>query len=108
MAILFSISLIFVLYSGLFVFFTKLIKSGILFLTAVRTVVAGKSVISGILVLTSFILALREVVEAKLVIPCLSFLILFILALRVVSVATLVIPCTLPSIILILALYTSF
>ena len=41
---------------------------GILFLTAVRAVVAAKLVMLGILSLTSFILALREALVTKLVI----------------------------------------
>ena len=49
-------------------FFTKLLTLGILFLTAVRTVVVAKLVILGILPLTSPVLALRVVLVAKLVI----------------------------------------
>ena len=49
-------------------FLTELLKLGVLFSTAVRTVVVGKLVILGILLLTSFILALRVVLVAKLVI----------------------------------------
>ena len=46
---------------------TKLIKLGILFSTAVRATVAAKLVILSISPLTSFILALRKALVAKLV-----------------------------------------
>ena len=49
---LFSISLIFVLWSD---FLTNLLTLGILFLTAVRAVVLAKKVVLGILILTSFV-----------------------------------------------------
>ena len=50
---------------------------GILFLTAVRAVVAGKLVILSISFLTSFTLALRAAVVAKLIILGILFLSLF-------------------------------
>ena len=60
MVILFSISLVLVLYS---VFFNKLLTLGVLFSATVRTVVVvAKLVILGISYLTLFILALRAVV----------------------------------------------
>ena len=65
MVILFSISLIFVLYS---VSLTKLLPLGILFSTAVRAVVVAKLVILVISPLASFILALRDALVFKLVI----------------------------------------
>ena len=58
-AILFSISVVFVLSSA---FLTKSLTSGILFSTAVKGGVEAKLVVLGILFLTSFILALRAVV----------------------------------------------
>ena len=82
---------------------------GILFSTAVGTVLVAKLASIGIYCfLTSFILALRAAVVAKLVILGISFLTSFFLALRVVLVATLVISSILSSIFFILALYTSF
>ena len=103
--ILFSVSQIFVLWSG---FLTKLLTLGILFSTPVRAVVVAKLVILGILFLTSFILALKAVViVAKLVILGISFLASFILAVRVVLVASLVSGIS-SSIFVVLALYTSF
>ena len=66
----------------------NLLTLGILYSTAVRTiVVVAKLVILGILPLTSFISVLRAVVVAKLVILGISPLTSFILALRVVLVA---------------------
>ena len=62
--VLFSVSLIFVLQS---VFLSKLLTLGTLFSTAVRAVVVGKLVISGISLLISVILRLREALVAKLV-----------------------------------------
>ena len=59
---MFSISLIFVLLS---VFLTKLLTFGILFSTAVKTIVVANLVILSILFLTSFILALREVSNTR-------------------------------------------
>ena len=50
------------------IFSTKLLKSGILFSTAVRAAVEAKLVILVISPLTSFILALKEALVAKLVI----------------------------------------
>ena len=104
-AILFSISLFFVLQS---VFFNKLLTLGISFSTAVKALVVAKLAILGILFKTSFNLALRAVVVAKLVILGISFLTSFILKLRVVLVAMLIMSGILSSIFLILALYTSF
>ena len=49
------------------VFLSKLLTLGILFSTAVRAVVVGKLVISGISLLISVILRLREALVAKLV-----------------------------------------
>ena len=63
------------------VFPTKLITLGILFLTALREVVAAKLVILGISSLTSFLLALRVVVKATLVISGILSSIFFILVL---------------------------
>ena len=62
-------------------FLTKLSTLGVLFSTAVRTVVVAKLVILGILFLTSFILALRVVLVAKLVISGILSSIFLILAL---------------------------
>ena len=87
---------------------TKLVRTGILFSTAVRAVVVAKLEILGISPLTSFILALRETLVVKLEILSISPLISFILALRVVLVAKLVISGILSAISFILALYTSF
>ena len=82
MVILFSISLVLVLYS---VFFNKLLTLGVLFSATVRSVVVvAKLVTLVILFLTSFFLALTTVVVAKLVILGISYLTLFILALRAV------------------------
>ena len=61
----FSISLTFTSYS---VFLTKLLTLGILFSAAVNAEVVAKSLIFGILALTSFILVLRIVLVANLVI----------------------------------------
>ena len=55
-------------------FLTRLLKSGILFLTAVRAIVVANLMILVILFLTSLILALREAFVAKLVILGISFL----------------------------------
>ena len=85
---------------------TKLLTLGILFLTAVRAVVVAKSVILGILPITSFILALRAPAAVKLVILGISRLTSFILALRVVTVAKFVISDILSSIFLMLTLYS--
>ena len=60
---LFSVSVIFVLYSG---FLTKLLS--ILFSAAEGAVIVAKLVMLGILFFISFILALRAVVVSKLVI----------------------------------------
>ena len=87
---------------------TKLLIRGILFSTAVRTIVVAKLVILQISPLTSFTLALREALVAKLIILGISPLISFILALREALVAQLVISGILSSIFLNLALYTSF
>ena len=82
MVILFSISLVLVLYS---VFFNKLLTLGVLFSATVRSVVVvAKLVTLVILFLTSFFLALTTVVVSKLVILGISYLTLFILALRAV------------------------
>ena len=62
-------------------FFTKLLKLGILFPTAVRELVVARLAILCILPLTSFILALRPVLVAKLLISSISSSIFFILAL---------------------------
>ena len=88
-------------------FLTKLLTLGILFPMTVRSVVLAKSVILGILFLTSFMLVLRAVVVAKLVMLGI-FLTSFFIALRVVLVAKLAIPGILSSIFFLLALYTSF
>ena len=69
----------------------NLLRSCIIFSTAVRAVVVAKSVILGISFLTLFILVLREALVTKLVISDISFATLFILALRVELVAKLVI-----------------
>ena len=61
-----------------------LLLSGILFSTAVRTVVVAEFVILGISFLISFILASREALVTKLVIQGILFLTSFILELRVV------------------------
>ena len=66
------------------VFLTKLLILAILFSTAVRAVVVAKLVISGISLLTSFILALRAEVVTKLVTLGILPLTSFNLALRVV------------------------
>ena len=66
----------------IFFFFTKLLISGILFITAVNPVVVANLVILGISPLTSFILALRVVLEAKRVISGILSSIFFILALH--------------------------
>ena len=65
LVILFSISIIFVLFS---VFVTKLLPICILFSTAVRAAAVPKLVILGILFLTPFNLALKAAVVANLVI----------------------------------------
>ena len=59
-----------VIVSFLFVsFLTKLLKLGILFSTAIRAVIAAKTVIWGISPLMPFISVLREALVAKLLIP---------------------------------------
>ena len=65
-----------------------LLRSGILFLTAVRAVAVANFVVLFILLLTSFILASRAVVAAKLIMIAIPIL---TLALRVELVAKLVI-----------------
>ena len=87
---------------------TKLLKLGILFLTAVKAIVVAYLVILGILPLTWFMLALGAELVAKLVILGNSLLTSFILALRVVLVAKLVISGILCSIFFILALRRCF
>ena len=82
-------------------FLTKLLTLGIIFSTAVRTVVVATLVILGILLL-------RAAVVAKLVILDVSFLSSFILALRAAVIAKLVISGILTSMFLILILYASF
>ena len=57
-----------------YIFLTKLLTSGILFLPAVRAVVVAKLVTLGVSFLTSFILALREALIAMLVILHILFL----------------------------------
>ena len=57
-----------------YIFLTKLLTSGILFLPAVRAVVVAKLVTLGVSFLTSFILALRETLIAMLVILHILFL----------------------------------
>ena len=76
----------------------KLLTLGLLFSPAVRAVVVTKSVILGILSLTSVILSLRPELVAKLVILGFSPLTSFILARRVVLVAKLEISGILSSI----------
>ena len=66
------------------VFLTKLLRSGILFSTAVKAVVVAKVAILGISPLTSFILSFRAALVAKLVTIGISPLTSFIIALRVV------------------------
>ena len=73
------------------IFLTKLLTLGILLSTGLRAVVLAKSVILGVLPLTSFILALRVAVVAKLLILIVSPLTSSISALGVVLVAKLVI-----------------
>ena len=77
---------------------TKLLTLGILFSTAVRTLVVAKLVILVISPLTSFISALIEALVPRLVILGISLLTSFILALRVVLVGKLVISGILSSI----------
>ena len=76
--ILFSFSLIFVLYSC---FLDKLPTLGILFSTAVTAVVVAKLVILGILFWISLILGLKVVLVAKLLISGILSSLLFILGL---------------------------
>ena len=76
--ILFSVSLIFVLYSC---FLDKLPTLGILFSTAVTAVVVAKLVILGILFWISLILGLKVVLVAKLLISGILSSLLFILGL---------------------------
>ena len=85
-----------------------LLRSGLLFSTAVGAVLVAKLVILGILILTPFILAIIEALVTKSVILGTSFLTSVILGLRVVLVAKLVISGIFSSISLILALHTSF
>ena len=69
--ILFSVSLIFVLYSA---FWIKLLTLGILFSTAVKGVVVAKLAVLGVSTLTSFIFALRTAAVSLLVISGISHL----------------------------------
>ena len=66
---------------------TKLLTLGVLFSTKVKAAVLAKSIILGILSLTSFTLVLKAAVVAKLVILGISPVTSFYLALRVVLVA---------------------
>ena len=68
-------------------FLAKLPACGISFSTAVSALVVSKSVMLGVLPLTSLILALREAVVATLVIRGILFLTSIILVLRVVLIA---------------------
>ena len=87
---------------------TKLPAFGFLFSTPIRVGVVAKSVILGILFITSFILILRAVEVTKLVILGTSFSTSSILTQRVVLVATSVISSISSLTYLILALHASF